>query len=128
MVVRERVGRDMTPEQRHELVLLMTELVPPELTYEQVAFILGGGRCRFLQEIREAFSRVLLYADMRGLSEREVGILRLICQGKRNKDIAFILRISENTVKTHVQRIMAKLGAANRTQAATISQEFLPDP
>jgi DNA-binding CsgD family transcriptional regulator len=53
-----------------------------------------------------------------GLSEREVEVLRLIAAGKSNRDIADALIISLNTVYRHVTNIFAKIGAANRTEAA----------
>jgi two-component system, NarL family, response regulator LiaR len=52
------------------------------------------------------------------LSDRESDVLRLLAKGKANKEIAADLMIGEKTVKTHVSRILAKLGAQSRTQAA----------
>jgi two-component system NarL family response regulator len=53
------------------------------------------------------------------LSEREVQVLRLVVQGFTNKQIAYELKIAEDTAKNHVKRILKKLGADDRTQAAT---------
>jgi class 3 adenylate cyclase/DNA-binding CsgD family transcriptional regulator len=52
------------------------------------------------------------------LSQREVEVLRLLAAGKSNREIADALCISLNTVATHVRNILAKTGAANRTEAA----------
>ena len=52
------------------------------------------------------------------LTEREVGVLRLVAQGLCNKDIAEQLVITEMTVRTHVSNILGKLHLASRTQAA----------
>jgi NarL family two-component system response regulator LiaR len=52
------------------------------------------------------------------LTERELEILRLIAQGKSNKEIAGELVIAEETVHTHVSNILNKLHLASRTQAA----------
>ena len=52
------------------------------------------------------------------LTEREVGVLRLIAQGCENKEIAEKLTISEATARTHVSNILGKLHLASRTQAA----------
>lgn len=52
------------------------------------------------------------------LTERETDVLRLLAQGKSNKEIAHQLSLSEKTVKTHVSNILAKLGVPSRTQAA----------
>ena len=55
------------------------------------------------------------------LTAREIEVLREVASGNRNKDIAEILFISEETVKVHVKHIMDKLGAKDRTQAITIA-------
>lgn len=55
------------------------------------------------------------------LTEREMEVLRLLAQGKSNKEIAATLFISERTVKFHVSSIMGKLGAGNRTEAVSIA-------
>ncbi len=52
------------------------------------------------------------------LTAREREVLQLISQGYRDRDIAEGLRISEKTVQKHVQSILSKLGAHNRTEAA----------
>lgn len=55
------------------------------------------------------------------LSDREVEVLRHLLDGNRNRDIAQKLYIAEETVKSHMKRIMGKLGANDRTQALTIA-------
>jgi two-component system, NarL family, response regulator LiaR len=52
------------------------------------------------------------------LSERELIVLRLIAQGRSNREIGETLFISEATVRTHVSNILGKLHLASRTQAA----------
>jgi NarL family two-component system response regulator LiaR len=52
------------------------------------------------------------------LSERELEVLRLLAQGKSNRELADELFISEPTVRTHVSNILGKLHLASRTQAA----------
>ncbi|MDQ7844412.1 MAG: response regulator transcription factor [Armatimonadota bacterium] len=52
------------------------------------------------------------------LTDRETDVLRLVAEGKANKEIAQRLGIGEKTVKTHVSNILAKLGVQSRTQAA----------
>jgi DNA-binding NarL/FixJ family response regulator len=55
------------------------------------------------------------------LSSREIDVLRLIASGNANKEIAGHLFIAEETVKSHVTNILAKLGANDRTHAVTIA-------
>jgi two-component system NarL family response regulator len=53
------------------------------------------------------------------LSPRELDVLRLMVVGKRNREIADALSISEGTVKIHVSNILLKLGVSDRTEAVT---------
>jgi NarL family two-component system response regulator LiaR len=55
------------------------------------------------------------------LTPREHEVLELIAAGRSNKRIALELGIAEKTVKTHVGHLMAKLGVADRTQAALLA-------
>jgi DNA-binding NarL/FixJ family response regulator len=55
------------------------------------------------------------------LSEREIKVLSLIAAGKSNREVAAQLAISEETAKTHVRNILAKLGAHDRTHAVTLA-------
>jgi DNA-binding NarL/FixJ family response regulator len=52
------------------------------------------------------------------LTDRETDVIKLLAQGKANKEIAMALVIGEKTVKTHVSNILLKLGVQSRTQAA----------
>jgi DNA-binding NarL/FixJ family response regulator len=55
------------------------------------------------------------------LTDREIEVLRHLSGGNRNRDIAELLFISEETVKVHVKHVMEKLGASDRTQAVAIA-------
>jgi two-component system NarL family response regulator len=55
------------------------------------------------------------------LSERELEVLRLMAQGLSNQDIGTALNIGESTVKSHVTRILSKLGVNDRTQAVIVA-------
>lgn len=53
------------------------------------------------------------------LTATEANVLRMIVGGMSNKEIAFALDVTENTVKSHVQNIFGKIGVSDRTSAAT---------
>jgi len=67
---------------------------------------------RLMNQVRTTDNRHL------ALTERETDVLRLLAQGKSNKDIAYALNIGEQTAKTHVGHILEKLEMPSRTQAA----------
>jgi DNA-binding NarL/FixJ family response regulator len=57
------------------------------------------------------------------LSERETEVLRLLCEGLANKEIARRIDLQEVTVKLHVKTLYRKIGARNRTHAAMLAKE-----
>jgi DNA-binding NarL/FixJ family response regulator len=62
--------------------------------------------------------------DVRGigaLTSREREVFALLADGQSNREIARTLGVSEKTVKTHVSSVLAKLGVADRTQAALVA-------
>ena len=56
------------------------------------------------------------------LSDRELDVLRLLADGRSNREIATALFLAEGTVKNHVTNVLGKLGARDRTQAALRSR------
>ena len=58
---------------------------------------------------------------IRSLTAREREVLAQLADGRSNREIAKLLNLSEKTVKTHVSAILAKLGVADRTQAALLA-------
>ncbi len=91
-----------------EALSIATELGMPPLMERVVA----------LQERADA-KPVSAPAYPDGLSAREVEVLRLIAAGKSNREVAEELFISPNTAGHHVSNILNKIGAANRTEAAS---------
>jgi len=66
-------------------------------------------------------TRLAEHVTDEALTPREVDVLKHVAGGNRNRDIADLLTISEETVKVHIKRIMEKLGAQDRTEAVTIA-------
>ena len=67
-----------------------------------------------------------LRAEPVQLSERELGVLELVAQGRTNKEIANILSLSEKTVKHYMTNILQKLQVRNRVEAALKARDFMP--
>jgi LuxR family transcriptional regulator, maltose regulon positive regulatory protein len=58
------------------------------------------------------------------LSARELEVLGLVAAGQTNQEIAKVLVVTVETVKSHVGHVLAKLGVANRTQAVARAREL----
>ena len=95
---------------------LLKNMPPSELA--QAIRQVHAGKKRVPPEIAAQLAEHM--AD-ENLTVREVEVLQRICGGNRNRDIAELLCISEETVKVHVKHVMDKLGAKDRTEAITIA-------
>ena len=80
----------------------------------------SAGRTHFPRRIADHLSERNHRAS---LSDREVQILELLSKGLTNKDIGHALDLSQFTVRNHVNRILAKLGVRDRTEASTVAIE-----
>jgi DNA-binding NarL/FixJ family response regulator len=87
----------------------------------------AGGVSLFMPAVTrrlvERFARPDLAAPPVELTGREREVWTLVARGMSNADVAAALVISETTVKTHVSRLLMKLGAASRTQAVVMAYE-----
>jgi DNA-binding NarL/FixJ family response regulator len=68
----------------------------------------------------EVAAEIAEHATDDSLTPREIDVLRLVAQGNANKEIGARLTLTEETVKSHLKNILAKLGANDRTHAVTI--------
>jgi DNA-binding NarL/FixJ family response regulator len=79
-----------------------------------------SGKRLMPQEVAERLSE---YFPQVALTPREVEVLGCVAKGMANKEIATKLGTASGTVKMHIQNILAKLGASDRTHAVTIAME-----
>ncbi|MBE6040048.1 MAG: helix-turn-helix transcriptional regulator [Clostridiales bacterium] len=73
---------------------------------------------------KETPDYVISFAAAYGLSQRETGLLRLILDGRTNKEIADELYISDNTVKFHVRNLLHKTGCSNRKELLSLFNSY----
>jgi two-component system NarL family response regulator len=78
----------------------------------------AAGRRHVPPEVAARLADRLSHATLSG---RELDVLRLLIGGKRNREIASALDITEGTVKLHVSSILGKLDVADRTEAVTVA-------
>jgi DNA-binding NarL/FixJ family response regulator len=79
----------------------------------------AAGEVQLAPEAAARLIREVRLPDVQpNLTDRETEVLRLIGAGKANKEIARLLGVGEQTIKSHVSSVLAKLGVQSRTQAA----------
>jgi two-component system NarL family response regulator len=91
--------------------------VPFEEILTAIRVVGGGGQYTPHQVAAKALRR----SAQTGLTQRELDVLALLAEGRSNKEIARRLNMGEETVKSHVKAILAKLDAISRTDAVTIA-------
>jgi DNA-binding NarL/FixJ family response regulator len=82
--------------------------------------VVNSGRRRIPPEIAQAMAD---YVDGDRLSDREIEVLRSVAAGCSNKVVAATLNITEDTVKSHMKNVLAKLNANDRTHAVLIAMK-----
>ena len=124
-------------------IIMLTSFPDPDLVEEAIALGATGywiknapidlladairsahaGRLTFAPEVTQALLQTRTPAHNLGhdLSEREREVLALLAEGLTNREISDRLSISRDTVRHHVSACISKLGATNRTQAATLA-------
>jgi DNA-binding NarL/FixJ family response regulator len=106
--------KDVSPEQLVSAVRLVRAgdaLLAPSITR------------RLIKQFAPRPSAPTAHGDLSGLTPRELEVLRLMARGLSNAELAGQLTLSEATVKTHVARILAKLGLRDRVQAVVLAYE-----
>jgi DNA-binding NarL/FixJ family response regulator len=108
--------KDVGPEQLTDAIHVVAggeALLAPTVTRRLIDELVHGGRRR-------------MRTPPPGLDEltpRELEVLELVAQGLSNGEIAELLTVEETTVKTHVSRLLAKLGLRDRVQAVVLAYE-----
>ena len=90
-------------------------LLAPEITQRLITHFLTTGPARPVDVERPA--------RLAALTPRETEVLRLVARGLSNREIADELIVVEQTAKTHVSRVFAKLGLGDRAQAVVLAYE-----
>ena len=106
--------------------------IGPEALVEAIRVVAAGDALlapsvtrRLLDRFADAASTtpVTVAPALASLTEREVGVLKLVAQGQSNAEIAAALYVSETTVKSHVSHVLMKLGLRDRVQAVVLAYE-----
>lgn len=108
----------------------LLKAAPPEQLLEAIRTVQAGKALidpAVTVRVIEAFSRQPATRppppELAELTPRELEVLRLLARGLSNSEIARELVVSEATVKTHVNRLLMKLGLRDRTQAVVLAYE-----
>ncbi len=114
--------KDVTAERLFDAVRVVADgeaLLAPGVTRRLIGEFAAQRRGSSVER-RLARSELLVLAR---LTPRETQVLRLVAEGLSNAEIAARLVVNEETVKTHVSRVLRKLGLRDRTQAVVTAYE-----
>jgi DNA-binding NarL/FixJ family response regulator len=108
----------------------MLKNAPPEQLAAAVRTIASGEALlaptitrRLIEQFVERPLPGAMAPELSELTEREVDVLRHVARGLSNSEIAELFVVSEATIKTHVNRVLTKLGVRDRTQATVFAYE-----
>jgi DNA-binding NarL/FixJ family response regulator len=99
---------------------LLKDALPEELA-RGIRSVMRGGAALEPEVAARLIERMAEGERGDELSGRELEVLRLLAAGASNKAVATQLNLSENTVKTHISRIFAKLGVQSRAEAVAVA-------
>ena len=88
----------------------------------------ADGRRYVPQQYQQVDSEVCAFQsnpELSSLTAQQIRILKLICAGKPNKQIAYELSLAEATVKAHITALLRRLGVHNRTQAVVVAESAM---
>ena len=97
---------------------------PPAVMVGAVRLVLGGGLYVPPALAGPGFDGRLPPAPEARLTARQVEVVRLLVEGRTNKEMATALRLSGATIKAHLAAVFRALGVENRTQAAIVAERL----
>ena len=101
--------------------------MPFHLAIEAVRFVEAGGTFVPAGNLLDGRNRHKQPAGASALTERQMKVVEALGHGFANKQIAYKLKMSENTVKVHLRHIMKKLNVRNRTEIAIMTRRLLDE-
>lgn len=113
---------------RHDVHGLLLKTMPADLLIACLRKVAAGGRWVEMRSLGSAIERMLATDQAQQsakalLSDRELEMVRFVCRGLRNKEIATRAHVSEGTVKTHLHNIYQKVGVSSRLALMRVAQE-----
>lgn len=101
--------------------------MPYHLAVEAVRFVEAGGTFVPAANLLAGHDRHEQLPGASALTERQMKVVEAVGRGFANKQIAYKLKMSENTVKVHLRHIMKKLNVKNRTEIAIMTRRLLDE-